>query len=489
MIKRVMWATLSTVIAILFAANVASADFKIKTKTSMSGQSYEGTTYIKKSRQRTEQNIGGMSTASILQCDLQRSIQINDAARTYMIMPFESPKSSAAATTDNRQPAAQAGATRRGGIVTYTTTITDTGERKQMFGLTARHLKMSMVADSTPDACTSTKMRMEIDGWYVDLQYGLDCQWNTGGGMTPQRSRPDCLDEYRFKRVGIANPGYALQQTTTMYDENGRTTTTFTSEVLELSNATLDAALFEVPAGYKEAKDVQELYSIPTTRSSQESPQPTTSNQPINTAGAAGAAATAIPGTVSASAPKKAGAVRIGLVVPKTQMSDGVSGADAAEAVRNTLVGYLNGPSLEVVLLTARLPQQAIEEARQSQCDFVLFTSLTQKKGGGGGRFGRVLGSAVGSAAASAIPYGNSTGEAVARSAATSAIYTTAAIASSIKAKDEVSLEYELQAVEGGANPVAANTLKAKAKSDGEDVITPLVEKTAQAVVASATKR
>ncbi|HVF26612.1 MAG TPA: hypothetical protein VM943_00130, partial [Pyrinomonadaceae bacterium] len=190
-------------------------------------------------------------------------------------------------------------------------------------------------------------------------------------------------------------------------------------------------------------------------------------------------------GMTAANAPKKAGVVRIGIVTPKAQMTSGDS-AQAAEAVRNTFASFLNGPTIEVVSLTARLPSQALEEARLGQCDYVLYTSLTQKKGGGGGLFGRALGS-VGGVAVGHIPV-NTRGEAAARSVAVSSIHTTANIASSIKAKDELSLEYKLESTEG-ARPGVANTAKGKAKSDGEDVLTPLVERAAEAVVAAATKK
>ena len=95
-------------------------------------------------------------------------------------------------------------------MVTYTTTITDTGERKTFFGYTARHLKSVMTADSSPDACSPVKMRIETDGWYIDFDADLSC--STDGQSAPQFSaaRPACRDEIRFKRVGTAKLGYAV---------------------------------------------------------------------------------------------------------------------------------------------------------------------------------------------------------------------------------------------------------------------------------------
>jgi len=178
--------------------------------------------------------------------------------------------------------------------------------------------------------------------------------------------------------------------------------------------------------------------------------------------------------------------IRIGLIVPTVQMNAG-NAAQAAEALRNTFASFLNGPTIEVVTLSARLPAQAIDEARQSQCDYVLSASMTVKKGGGSGMFGRAIGNIAGSAAGH-IPGGGSAATGAARSAAITGVYTTAAIANSIKAKDDVSLEYKLDHVATNKTSVA-NKDKAKANSDGEDVIAPLVQKAAQAIVSTVSNK
>src|SRR5215218_8940577 len=103
--KNKLVTSLLAVAMLLCAATVASADVKVRTKTSLGAQSYEGTTYIKKSRQRTEQNFGGMSMATIMQCDLRRNIQINDKGRTYLITPFDGGTSAAGdGSADNAPP-------------------------------------------------------------------------------------------------------------------------------------------------------------------------------------------------------------------------------------------------------------------------------------------------------------------------------------------------------------------------------------------------
>src|SRR5216684_7093799 len=67
-------------------------DFKITIKTNMAGQDMQSTTMIKGLRERSEMSMGGMNMGivSVTQCDLKRTIQINDRAHKYIITPMES---------------------------------------------------------------------------------------------------------------------------------------------------------------------------------------------------------------------------------------------------------------------------------------------------------------------------------------------------------------------------------------------------------------
>ncbi len=183
----------------------------------------------------------------------------------------------------------------------------------------------------------------------------------------------------------------------------------------------------------------------------------------------------------------KQGGVRIGVAMPRTQLLQTTNDSHVAEAVRNTIVDYLKGPAFEIVPLDSRLAAQAEAEAKEKQCAFILYSSVTQKKGSGGGMLGRTLGNVAGAAAAH-IPYGSNAGEAAARAAATSAVYNAAYIADTIKAKDEVSFEYKLYGT-SSATPRLTQTLKAKAKQDGEDVLSPLIEQAAKATLTEAREK
>ena len=178
---------------------------------------------------------------------------------------------------------------------------------------------------------------------------------------------------------------------------------------------------------------------------------------------------------------KQPGVIRIGLVLPKVQVTAG-DVAQSAEAVRNSFASRLNTTGVEVVMLNAA----SASEARQKECDYMLSVSMVVKKGGGGSMFGRAIGNIAGSAAGH-IPGGSTAGTAAARSATIAGVYTAATIAGNIKAKDELSLDYRVDRTDS-PNTVLADTAKAKAKSDGEDILTPQVDKAAQAILAAVKK-
>lgn len=174
--------------------------------------------------------------------------------------------------------------------------------------------------------------------------------------------------------------------------------------------------------------------------------------------------------------------VCIAIMLPSVQGVEG-SATEMGASVREVFTSFLTGPSLQAVALEARLASQAIEEARQKQCGHVLSVTLTRKRGGGGGFLGKIAGQA-GSSAAWGIP-GGSVGSAVARGAAVAATEAVSELAASTKAKDDMRLEYKLTSLDGKTE-LGPKTDKAKARADGEDLLTPLVEKAAEAIAAAA---
>src|SRR5438046_2295550 len=106
-------------------ATVALADTKIKAKYISDDRVTESATYMKGERQRIEY---GRETVVLNQADLKKIVQLDTKSKTYSIIPLSAAPQ--AATTPPRQ----------GGVVTVTTNLVDTGERKQALGYEARHL-------------------------------------------------------------------------------------------------------------------------------------------------------------------------------------------------------------------------------------------------------------------------------------------------------------------------------------------------------------
>jgi hypothetical protein len=172
--------------------------------------------------------------------------------------------------------------------------------------------------------------------------------------------------------------------------------------------------------------------------------------------------------------PKAAGVTRIGIVQPKVSMA-GADSAQASESVRNILAQYLQGPTIEVALLASRLPSQYLIEARQAECDFVLATTLNHRSGSQSGAGRNALG-----ALSNYAPY--VPGADYAKTAIATAVLQSAQdFAANVRARDEMQLDYKLQAIDG-AKVVVEKSSRRKAKSDGEDLLTPLAEGAAEAV-------
>lgn len=361
-------------------------DFKITIKTTVAGQDMQSTTMIKGLRERSETSMGGMNLGmvTVTQCDMKRTIQINDRARKYMISPMDTDDSSSDSTGGGVSTPTGGGDARRGGVVTMTVNTIDTGERKEMFGFTARHLKRTMTSQTSPDACQQQQMKMETDGWYINLEYGLSCSSSRPPQAGGNRTAPQgCRDRYQFKRTGPVNLGYPLLETTTMYGSDGSVQFTMTKEVIELSRQTLDAALFDVPAGYAEAKSQQEMSSQPSMDDLQ-----AMARQRENQSSSSGESSMS-----SKTSAATSGRAKIGVVEFNNKAKASVS----TDSLRTQLIAILNGDGVDAIALNASSPSEAAVEAKAKGCGYILYTDIsTLKTASAGKKIGGLLGRATG---------------------------------------------------------------------------------------------
>ena len=162
-----------------------------------------------------------------------------------------------------------------------------------------------------------------------------------------------------------------------MYGADGSVTMTMTKEVVEISRQPLEAALFDIPAGYTQARDQQEMFSTPSmdemTATSRPQNRTESSNQSQPTAPAA--------------------RIRVGVV----QFNNKTKTSAATDSLQQQLVAGLTAQGIDAVALNAISPSEAVAEAQAKQVSYILYTDIATLKAPStgkkiGGMFGRATG-------------------------------------------------------------------------------------------------
>jgi hypothetical protein len=532
LLRRFSWS-----LALLAIAMAAQAqDLHIKKSITVGGNFVSSTeTSLKGPRERTVAQSPTGNTITLRQCDLKRTITINEQAQTYLVAndPQDDAALKAAAMMSGA-PAADSGA-----YITETSAVTDTGERKTLYGYPARHLKAKVTVQSSQNTCSQVSQSYELDGWYADIskEQSAAC----GQFLPPIRQSEGCSDRIIRRRSGSGKPGYPLTENLTLHNADG-TTTQIGVQTSEITKQAMDKDLFEVPAGYREVKSLAELnggphpqvaqpvtaaYAPPAQQPMQQ-PQQNNATQRTNMAqmmtsgtqlamqqqmmaqaqqmgmggGMPGMGGAQHPGsapvaTPQALGPKAAGRIRIGVAPPEAQLGQGNNaGADYSTPIRNAVISLMSGPVVEITPLDSHIAMQLQAEAQQKQCDYILYSGVTVKHGANGG-FGKFM--KMGSMAANMTPMGamaHGMGGALAAQAAAQAasqiaqqqaMSQLAGFNGQIKSKDDVTVQYQLVST-GQTTPKLQNSLQGKAKSDGEDVLTPLLQQAATNVLTEVSK-
>ena len=178
---------------------------------------------MKGARQRIDY---GIELVVLQECDLGRTVQVSDVNKKYLVATAAPP---AAPTTGSAS-----------GVVTYTTTVTDTGERKTIFNLPARHIRTTLTKEATPQSCDAKKERVETDGWYVDAPAGLACAATT---QAIPVSSGQCHDEIRVAGDDFSKNRLSGCVSMTTTGEDGKSST-MSMEVTDLARSTLPATMF-----------------------------------------------------------------------------------------------------------------------------------------------------------------------------------------------------------------------------------------------------
>lgn len=215
------------------------------------------TLWLKGARQRTEfyadqPRHTDPTTARITQCDQQAQITLFQRSKTYRNTPWHV---MALQRPADIKASARFYGTPSGPQVAITFDSVDTGERRTMGGLEARHVITTIKVKPAKGAATK-RGKTKIDGWYIDLP-GFECRNNSSGQLSsypagwhvPMQSGG--RDHIVFKFEGDAPLGYAIEET--FKEKMAGNVVVNKVELIDISDQLLDESLFEVPADYKPA--------------------------------------------------------------------------------------------------------------------------------------------------------------------------------------------------------------------------------------------
>ena len=318
-------------------------DLQVTTRYVAGDKTSTNTVTLHAARERIDYET---ARATIQQCDTSRTIELNTQTRTFLPSAFP-----ADATPAPPAP----GEKRKGGEVTYTTTVTDTGEHKTMFGFPAKHLKTVVTKTFTPDAWDKTPERVETDGWFIELPSTTTCaegpQVSTAVRVNPQDA--SAQDIVHFVRPA-AGTGFPLAYTMATTAGNDAPVTT-TMEATDVKRLAADAAVFDVPADYVQVKTPAQL---------------TADHRPDE------------------DGVKKPGTIRIGVAPVTNKSGETLPVEDLSEALAESL----GDVEKDVVMLHAGTPKEIEAEAQRRQCDYVLQDTVSQVKKNSGGMMGKLSG-------------------------------------------------------------------------------------------------
>lgn len=364
----------------------SAADVKYITEMKMEGgpaqrggamPSIRSTVYVKGQQERRDMDMpGGMSISYITNCETNKTLIVNWRCKSFMTTsPDDEPGMSIG----------RPGASAKGGVVKVDGEFRDTGERKKMLGLDARHVFMKLRMTASPDACMPAGHEQEMEFWMVDVDAVPRCRQSQN--YKPQQYQ-GCQDRFEVNFRGQAATR-GLPVFTRMNIDSPQGKSTMTMQVTELNVGPVDAAQFQPPSGFREVRSMQDLYMCG--MSAGGGPGSGAAGTPDIAAAMARAAEARRQAEESAGETTKArsGIIRIGVL-----MTGATSNLPAAGVAASVAEAISNVDGFEGVLLNE------IAEAVDKKCQFVLTADVSETRQSTGARIGGILGRATGATGA-----------------------------------------------------------------------------------------
>ncbi|MGH9637470.1 MAG: hypothetical protein ACRD72_21765 [Candidatus Angelobacter sp.] len=259
----------------LTSPNPSIEGVKIVTRQITAGFSDTRTEYLAPDRLRNEwqaqmrDGSGPPMATIIMRGERDRVFMLDLAAHEYITYETD-PRGS---TVAMKRPMVDSG-----GTLKITIANTDTGERKEFFGHTARHIITRETRVAGPGACSKSSLS-ESDGWYIDSSvmpewhqqkknsYGVVVAAEVSAGSNDKCFNK--VDKIEVHRSGVET-GFPVKITTTLTNEitqsdgSKRTlSSTWGSEVVELKEGPLELTLFDVPKDFRRVDSLRNWTAKP----------------------------------------------------------------------------------------------------------------------------------------------------------------------------------------------------------------------------------
>lgn len=255
---------------------------EITTRFGFVGNTSEHTVYLQRDRKRMEyqNSTGGPRNPDgtlvmhygprivlITRCDLGQAFELNLDASEFVISAYP-PKPLTREEMDARGLKMPKFSETDKPTLRIETAVSDTGQRREFFGRTARRV-ITTTKEIPLEGSHTNPQETVTDGWYIDLDQRISCdhKWPEGKGVHGRlvgwsSSQPP--EKIEYVNIGEAQPGFPLQQTTTSkgtyaLPDGTKKESHWTSEVevTVLEEGPLDARLFEVPAGFRRVDHIE----------------------------------------------------------------------------------------------------------------------------------------------------------------------------------------------------------------------------------------
>jgi hypothetical protein len=210
----------------------------------------------------------GPHIASITRCDLGQMFQLNLDAHEYSSAPYPPNPLTKEQTEAIGIKATPPGELQSKPTLLIETTTVDTGERKQLFGHTARHVIVTR--KETPlEGSRRERQESVTDGWYIDLDVRISCdrKWPAGARAYLRALSGDgrAPDVPKFVDVGEPVTGFQVEMKMTNRSTfalpDGTTkenTSTNESSITQLEEGPLAPAIFEIPPGFRQVAHIEQ---------------------------------------------------------------------------------------------------------------------------------------------------------------------------------------------------------------------------------------